>query len=684
MCKNYNYCKHSKNYCKCESHSRKHKCRKQHKSTIYDVVLKNGRVISTTEDINGPVFDKVCNVGIIGDKICKVTRKDLIGKEEVDCCGLVVCAGFTDCHQHGVGVRSIQHRSARDGCTMTLDTELGTLNVDKHLEEYEDRGMLINFGSTSSNINSHSLIYSGMREEKVAIPFATQAYSTIGSPYATQVGNLDVWNVEPNPALVDIAGLFDAPLGQVVSRYPCFNVNAYLDAFLTYFNGDNDATAPAAVLTPDEEEQYFKVLEWGLQDRHVGIGIEQYNNYPFIKNWAELNANSDVTPVWQVGELTDFAKKHIDLSLKYNCTIFIHSSLNSNISNSNISTSRIWLDYLKTFPKPGPRFQFVHITSSSAGGQDSSFHNETIDLVTQAIDQGWTNITMEQYTYNLGSSGAAGFDLQVLLDSGITADEIIGSPVSVPEPDGETFVSLSLQAAADMLSDTIENVWLTWQLNGVGIVIPNQRQENVDYALESKYVTPASDGIINLSGGGNPRRVGNFARFLRRNVRERGKVSIPDAVRKLTSLTLKPLKGSDSRFDLMGEIKKGYYADITCWNPDTVKENATAETPDGKSTGIPFVLVNGKFVVKDEQVVEKVFPGQILGGGLKAPGRPRLCLKPFDQITCTAPGDDIFKNCYSSCSEPCQNNQSFNASNAQNQLDEETMHRIKHAFGGCC
>jgi N-acyl-D-glutamate deacylase len=54
----------------------------------------------------------------------------------------------------------------------------------------------------------------------------------------------------------------------------------------------------------------------------------------------------------------------------------------------------------------------------------------------------------------------------------------------------------------------------------------------------------------------------------------------------------------------------GADADITVFDPATVRDNATPAQGGLPSTGIPYVIVNGTLVVKDSKVVKDVFPGR--------------------------------------------------------------------------
>ena len=61
-----------------------------------------------------------------------------------------------------------------------------------------------------------------------------------------------------------------------------------------------------------------------------------------------------------------------------------------------------------------------------------------------------------------------------------------------------------------------------------------------------------------------------------------------------------------------GRIKVGADADITIFDPDTVRDNSSLDK--GKNaqptTGIPYVVVNGTIVVKDSKVLKDVYPGK--------------------------------------------------------------------------
>ena len=61
---------------------------------------------------------------------------------------------------------------------------------------------------------------------------------------------------------------------------------------------------------------------------------------------------------------------------------------------------------------------------------------------------------------------------------------------------------------------------------------------------------------------------------------------------------------------LRGRMQEGMVADITMFDPETVRDNATYATGTLPSSGIEHVIVNGTLVMKDQKPLKGVNPGQ--------------------------------------------------------------------------
>jgi dihydroorotase/N-acyl-D-amino-acid deacylase len=106
----------------------------------------------------------------------------------------------------------------------------------------------------------------------------------------------------------------------------------------------------------------------------------------------------------------------------------------------------------------------------------------------------------------------------------------------------------------------------------------------------------ASDGSLVEFGKGvpHPRYYGTFPRVLSKYVREDGVLTLEEAVRKMTSAPANRIGLVDR-----GLIKEGMIADITIFNPDTVKDKATFEKPHQYPSGIDYVIVKGQLAISN-------------------------------------------------------------------------------------
>jgi N-acyl-D-amino-acid deacylase len=91
----------------------------------------------------------------------------------------------------------------------------------------------------------------------------------------------------------------------------------------------------------------------------------------------------------------------------------------------------------------------------------------------------------------------------------------------------------------------------------------------------------------------SPRTYGSFPRILGQFVRDEALLSLPEAVRKMTSAPAARLGLRDR-----GALRDGAYADVVVLDPATVRSNATYDDPRRYPTGIDDVIINGVVVVR--------------------------------------------------------------------------------------
>jgi len=126
-----------------------------------------------------------------------------------------------------------------------------------------------------------------------------------------------------------------------------------------------------------------------------------------------------------------------------------------------------------------------------------------------------------------------------------------------------------------------------------------------DAAASPTFIDP------NTVGMGHPRGYGNFPRVIAKYVRERKVITLPEAIRKMTSWPATRL-----RIPSRGSIKEGMWADVVIFDYDKIQDESTYEHPFKSPSGIDYVLVNGQVVIeKGKHTGTK--PGKVIYG----PGR---------------------------------------------------------------
>jgi N-acyl-D-amino-acid deacylase len=134
-------------------------------------------------------------------------------------------------------------------------------------------------------------------------------------------------------------------------------------------------------------------------------------------------------------------------------------------------------------------------------------------------------------------------------------------------------------------------------------------EEDIEAFASRPWVATASDAGIALPEDGpavHARFYGTFPRKLRHYAMGRGLLSVEDAVRSATSLPARILNLCDR-----GLLQPGYRADLAILDLDRVTDRATFTDPHRFADGVPYVLVNGVFVVDSGEPTHKL-PGSVL------------------------------------------------------------------------
>ncbi|MEY4635935.1 MAG: D-aminoacylase [Acidobacteriota bacterium] len=204
-----------------------------------------------------------------------------------------------------------------------------------------------------------------------------------------------------------------------------------------------------------------------------------------------------------------------------------------------------------------------------------------------------------------GSGGGAGVMVSTVLDP------------SLRKWEGKTLAEIGKEMGKDPRDAAMDLVIA--DRGETSTIISIMREDDVRLALAHPMISIGTDSGARAEDGpfseskSHPRAWGSFPRVLGKYVRDEKLITLEDAVRRFTSRPATRLGIADR-----GLLKPGLKADITIFNPATIRDVSTYVDPTHYSEGIAHVFVNGRAVVANGKITAER-PGQpIRGPGYQA------------------------------------------------------------------
>ena len=225
---------------------------------------------------------------------------------------------------------------------------------------------------------------------------------------------------------------------------------------------------------------------------------------------------------------------------------------------------------------------------------------EAVALINRARSRG-QDVTADCYPYDAWSS-----TIRVLIPSGRHDDpaDVARGLADVGGPANITIVSCSAHPDYEFKNmeeisrrEGITPVELYMKIvrdGGAGVVCHSMKDSDISTFYRQPWVMVSSDGGI---GSRHPRGAGSYPRVLGRYVRELRWLTLPEAIRKMTSLPAQRFKLKDR-----GLVRAGFKADLVVFDPKTVIDRATFQEPQLTAEGVQRVFVNGVEVWSDGKV----------------------------------------------------------------------------------
>ena len=351
-------------------------------------------------------------------------------------------------------------------------------------------------------------------------------------------------------------------------------------------------------ISSDKElEEILELTEQGLKEGGIGIGV--------LHAYCPGAATTELLGLWR-------------LAAKYGRPTYTHLQNVSMVEPKSGTESLVELMGLAA--ATGAHTHVCHLNSVSL--HDAK---QNTDILKRAQAAG-LRVTTEAYVYGAGCSAiaAAEFDPKDVEERmGITWSDLTLVKNMHDFTSKEEFVEARNTNPGDSVivhflreDDNPQDAAmldLSVMFPGAGICTDSIPWTDASGAFYEGSEWPLPEGL-----NSHPRAAGNYCRFLRKWVRERGVMSWMDAIRQASLNSALILDDCVPGMKKKGRLQEGMDADIIVFDPETVTDTATFQEPLQLSKGMQHVIVNGTFLIRDEVLDAKAMPGRAVRAPIRS------------------------------------------------------------------
>lgn len=498
---------------------------------VHDIVIRNARVL---DGLGNPWI--AADVAVTDGRIAAVGRIAERGHREIDASGLYLSPGWIDMMDQSGEVLRKQGRAENkllQGVTTAIAGEGGTpvdaADIPAYFAELERQGISLNFGS-----------YYGTAQARVAV-----MGDGAGEPTSEQLAKMKELVAEAmRGGALGVATALIYPPHSFQSTESLVELSKVAAACGGLY----------ASHMRDESQDLLKAIAESIEiGEHAGIPVEIFHlKAAYQPGWGQLMPQA-------IALIDDARRRGVDIA----ADMYLYEAGGTGLDIT--VPGWVW--------ENGQKEGLKRLRSRKL--------RERLKREVEAGSQpGWSNLV----------HASGGWDRVVL--------------VNAFNEKYERYHNLSIDEIAKKLgrhpADVAWDIVLDAQPERAMALFFMMDEKDIETALRTPWVSLGSDASASerlhaTDGLGlpHPRSYGNFPRVIAEYVRKRGVLTLPDAIRKMTSWPATRMRLFDR-----GAIRTGMWADITLFDYERIQDRATYQDPTATPEGIEYVLVNGQLVVE--------------------------------------------------------------------------------------
>ncbi|MGO9379352.1 MAG: N-acyl-D-amino-acid deacylase family protein [Dissulfurispiraceae bacterium] len=515
---------------------------------MIDYLIKGGSVID-----GGGSEAEILDIGIEGDRICYLGKGGAVARRVIDAEGLIVTPGFIDTHAHSEFTILADGRAEgklSQGVTMEINGNCGLSAAPLLGEAFERREADQEEFGIKERWNTFGEYFELIRRRGISINFATLCGH--GNVRASVMGYKDDTPTESEmQAMKELlaealhAGARGLSTGLI---YPP-----------GVYSSSSEITGMAEVVASERRGGIYAshmrsegdgLIESVEETLNIGAGASLPVHISHLKTSGERNWNKIETVLSMIDEAQS-------KGMQVTCDRYPYIA-----SSTDLDTVMPSWVYAGGLQKELQRLR------------DSETRSKIRAELIKNTDHYWQGV----YISSVSGRGNKWMEGENILD--------IASRTGRHPADAVLDITIEEDARA-------------------GAIFFSMCEENLRRFLSLKYTMIGSDSAVRscpgptCSGKPHPRGFGSFARFISKYTKDENIISLPEAIRRLTSLPA-------SVFGLQGRglIRQGYFADLVIFDYAAIRDEATFTEPFRNAQGIAHVFVNGMLSFSEGNLTE--------------------------------------------------------------------------------